>query len=344
MKILLRLPNWLGDGVMATPMLELLKEAFPQASLSIIAPAVVGALFEKDTRIQAFFIDDTKNSKSRLLATYQLAKKIGKHDIAITLTNNFYAALLLLWTQSPIRIGYAKNLRSLCLTHALKPLKKVHQVLAYCNLLTPIYGQSLDQISHNVPNLKLHFPTHKHYSDKIRIGINPGGAYGSAKRWLKEYFVETILYLIQKDYEVILFGNHNDAKDAAAMIEAVKKFPLPQEVFDHITDLTGKTTISTLITELARLDLFITNDSGPMHIASALQIPLIAIFGPTNAQETAPWKHQGALILNKNLKCAPCKKRICPLGHHNCMKLITPDEVITQIDQLLTRSPVCKST
>ncbi|PAF48702.1 lipopolysaccharide heptosyltransferase II [Helicobacter sp. 12S02232-10] len=339
MKILLRLPNWLGDAVMATPAFEMLKDKFPEASFSIIGTQAVCSLFEKDPRISSFFIDETKKSKCRILATYKFAKKIGKYDIAITFTNNIYSAMLLFWTKTPLKIGYAKNFRSFFLSHPIKFQSGIHQVLSYCNLLMPLLNQTQSQIAHNAPSLKLIASKNKYFSQtKVKIGINPGAAFGSAKRWLKEYFAETILSLIQKDYEIVLFGNQSDINATKDIIEIVKKLSTHQETIKNIIDLTGQTTISSLIDNIATLDLFITNDSGPMHIATALQIPLIAIFGPTNDQETSPWKHQNAIILNKKLKCAPCKKRTCPLKHQNCMKLITPDEVIAQANKLLNRN------
>ncbi|PAF42485.1 lipopolysaccharide heptosyltransferase II [Helicobacter sp. 11S02596-1] len=349
MKILLRLPNWLGDAVMATPALELLKNHYPKASLSIVGTQAVCGLFERDPCVQAVFVDETKKSKSRLLATYQLAKQIGKHDIAITFTNNIFSALLLFWTKTPLRIGYAKNLRSPFLSHPLAFHSGYHQVLTYAHLLSPLFSGAykqnqdkmfLDATSLDVPALKL-IASKKPYASekKTKIGINPGAAFGSAKRWLKEYFAETILSLIQKDYEVVLFGNQSDEEMMNEIITIVKKLATQQKILENITDLTGKTTITSLIDTIATLDLFITNDSGPMHIATALQIPLIAIFGPTNDKETSPWRHKNAVILNRSLPCAPCKKRTCPLDHHNCMKLITPDEVIAATNKLLARKP-----
>ncbi|PAF41329.1 lipopolysaccharide heptosyltransferase II [Helicobacter sp. 11S03491-1] len=338
MKILLRLPNWIGDAVMATPTLELLKQKFPQASFTIIGTPAVCELFSRDKCITSAFIDQTKKNKNRILATYQFAKMIGKHDIGITFTNNIFSALLLFWSQTPIRIGYSKNLRSLFLTCKLIPLKQIHQVLLYACLLEPVLKLGKSEIIKQTPKLHLIASNNHYHKIKTKIGINPGGAFGSAKRWLKEYFAETILYFIQKDYEIVLFGNQSDIDSAKDIITTIEKLSLNKQLLQNITNLTGLTTIPTLIDTISKLDLFITNDSGPMHIATALQIPLIAIFGPTNDQETSPWCHSQAVILNKKLACSPCKKRVCPLVHHNCMKLITPDEVIIEANKILKRN------
>ncbi|MDO7253920.1 lipopolysaccharide heptosyltransferase II [Helicobacter cappadocius] len=336
MKILLRLPNWLGDAIMATAAIEVLKEHFPQASFTIVGTPITCAIFDRDKSITTRFIDESKKSKNRLFGTYNLAKKIGKHDISITFTNNIFSALLLFWTKTPIRIGYAKNLRSFLLTDAPKIRKNTHQVLLYSLLLKNLFKQSEEEIIAQTPKLKL-IAQDRHNDNNIRIGLSPGAAFGSAKRWLKEYFAETAFYFISKGYEVILFGDKNDIEPAKEITSIIKKFSADEDIFKNLSDFSGKTTINSLIDNIYNLDLFIANDSGPMHMASALGTPLIAIFGPTDERGSYPWKHPNSVILNKKIACAPCKKRDCPLKHHNCMKLITPDEVITQANHILSK-------
>lgn len=332
MKILLRLPNWIGDAVMATPTLELLKVKFPNAAFSIVAPSAVCELFSQDRRIIAHYIDTTKQSRSRFFATYKLAKKVGTHDIAITFTNNLFSALLLFWSKTPVRIGYAKNLRSFLLSYAVKPKKFHHQVLSYIHLLS-----SLIKIPKDIPSLSLIAKTLPKNLYKTRIGISPGAAYGSAKMWLKEYFAEVILYFLQKDYEVILFGGKAELKIISEIVANVEKLAINKDILGNMINFGGQTSISDLVNETSSLDLFITNDSGPLHIASALQVPLVAIFGPT-PKETLPWKHPKSVVLNKNVNCAPCKYRVCPFEHHICMRLITPSEVIIEAEKFLKRT------
>jgi len=177
LKILLRFPNWLGDGVMATPSLELLKTHFPNATFSIVASRVVCELFKYDRTIKCCIVDETKKSINRLFATYKLAKQLGKHDIAITFTNHLYSALLLFFTKSTIRIGYERFFRNLFLTNSIKQAPHIHQVLRYANLLYSIIGKA------NVGDLRLYLPatrkdSSKKQSYKAYIGLNPGGAYG----------------------------------------------------------------------------------------------------------------------------------------------------------------------
>lgn len=158
--------------------------------------------------------------------------------------------------------------------------------------------------------------------DTLKIGINPGAAYGSAKRWEEKYFIEIILYFLSQNCAVFIFGN-----DSLNLPPHIAQNPL-------LRNLINKTTISELVDYIALMDIFISNDSGPMHIAAAFRVPLIALFGATDSHQTAPWV-DNAVILDKHLPCAPCKKRECPLKHHNCMKLITPDEVIECVNARL---------
>jgi len=159
-----------------------------------------------------------------------------------------------------------------------------------------------------------------------KIGINPGAAYGNAKMWTKEGFAEVIAHL-SKENKIIIFG----AKCENFYTEADEgKFNFP-----NIVNLSGRTNVQELVSEISDLDLFITGDSGPMHIAAAFQIPTISIFGPTKFQETSQWKNKFSKIIKKDLECQPCMKRTCPLKHHNCMKLIKPEEVLNEYQSLL---------
>lgn len=373
--ILLRLPNWLGDSVMVSSAFEWLKLSFPLADFSIVGTKASCGIYERDSRIKHIFIDESKKAKSRILATKDLAKAIGKHDLAITFSNTFFSALLLYLTKSPVRIGYAKNARGFLLTHALKLQKhdlqgkKYHQVLLYLSLIAPLV-QVREQVAHTLtstltrtlPNNAPKEPiSHKilmpneiletlstkpltlisHSIDiapspnKPIIGINPGAAFGSAKRWEQSHFVSVIEYFLDKEYKVYLFGSSVESNANTDIANALKN----HKNLQYFHNLTDKTNLSELIDYINAVNVFITNDSGPMHIATALKTPIVAIFGPTDINETAPYTpshtEQSIALLHANLPCSPCKKRECPLKHHNCMKLISPQEVITSTLRVL---------
>jgi heptosyltransferase-2 len=154
------------------------------------------------------------------------------------------------------------------------------------------------------------------------LGINPGASYGSAKRWYPEKFA-AVAYDLSSNYDIVILGGKEETEIALD----IQKYLVKKDI-TNFQNLAGKTNIGELILQIANLDLFIIGDSGPMHIAAAYQIPTVSIFGPTNDIETSQWTNEKNIIVKKNLKCQPCMKRVCPLKHHQCMKLIDSGEVL----------------
>ncbi len=337
-KILLRMPNWLGDSVMVSASFELLKTYFPNAIFTLVGNEIACDIYRRDSRVKRIVVDITKKQKNRFYATMELAKNIGRHDISITFSNGFFSALLLYFTKTPIRIGYGKNFTSLLLTKKIHFINNIHQVLKYINLVNHLCNRDLITTS-NTTNaisspLNLIAKPIKHFSKNAKyryIGISPGAAYGSAKRWEEQYFIEIIMYFLEHNYRVFLFGSANEE-----VLNEIDEILMSYKNSCNIKNLIGKTSITELCDYIAMMDLLITNDSGAMHIAAALNVPIVAMFGPTDSSDTSPWS-ANAVLLNKHLPCAPCKKRECPLIHHNCMKLITPNEVIESVCGILDR-------
>ena len=160
------------------------------------------------------------------------------------------------------------------------------------------------------------------------LGINPGASYGSAKRWYPQEFAKVASELSDQ-YDIVIFGGPSEA-DIAGDIEK----SLIEKGVDNYQNLASNTTIPELIRHISRLDLFITGDSGPMHVAAAFEVPTVAIFGPTKDDETSQWMNEKSSILKKNIDCQPCMKRTCPLGHHDCMNLIKAADVLQSIKSL----------
>lgn len=311
MKILVRLPNWLGDAVMATPTLESLKASYPTAFFTLVGTPVALSLFESDGRVERLVVDESKKAVSRLLWLYRKAKELGSFDMAITLQNSLLSALLLFFTASKVRIGYAREFRSLFLTHAPKENKKIHQVLRYLELVKPFCATVTE---------KLHISSNA-VPKNICI-INPGAAYGEAKRWDARRFGE-VAATLSKEYDIAVVGAPNEADIGTQVEDTLKAHGVT-----NYQNLVGKTTMRELIDLIASAKLFITNDSGPMHIAAAFGVPTVAIFGSTDENETAAWGNPHYAVVKKDMKCRPCKKRSCPLKHHDCMKLIEAAEVL----------------
>lgn len=322
MNILIRLPNWMGDAIMATPFIEQIKAHYPKARFTLVGSEVACALFENDPAIQNLYVDKSKKKLFRWVYLYRLAKRVGSHQHAFTLQNSLLSALFLKWTGSINRIGFQGEMRNVLLTHAYPKQKNMHQVQRYCYIAETYLMKKQPRLP-----LKLLFTSHAY--NRPSIGINPGAAYGDAKRWYPERFADVAKELAS-DYDIVLFGGSNEV----AITEEIQT-RLQELGIHNVENLAGKTDIPTLKNRIAGLKLFITNDSGPMHIAAAAQVPTVAIFGPTDHLETCQWANNQSRIVRKALACSPCKKRSCPLKHHECMKLVTAEDVLKAAKEIL---------
>lgn len=378
--ILIKLPNWLGDAMMLTPTIACLMRIFPNIKIILIGNALSASVFSINDSIVKIFIDDTKRAKGiigRIRSTMTLAKNVNSYleaqnimlECAITTQNNFFSAFLLAKIASKKRIGYGdKNIfgvRKFFLTHIVKyksgrPPTCTHQVLSYINLLLPILPYNFfkdytlntqanhyNKLASRVQNilyqeakeLQLYIPISTQKGQKNIIAISTGASYGDSKMWLISHFVEVIVDFVQKSYIVRIYGTQGEAK-RNNQIEQEARNVLPQNHHDKIENLSGKTSIQELANSLNECKLYIGNDSGTTHIARALKIPSIILFGPMPFEWCSPWSQlqtikkdthyitDNAVAIQKELDCVPCKQKTCPLKHHNCMKFITSNEVL----------------
>ena len=322
-RVLIELPTWLGDTVMATAAIENLLsylEKENQKHQNHKKPHIV--LLGSEIALAALK-HHPNISKALVLEKsyyhiYRLIRGLGVFDLAFSFRSSFRATFLLLCARTKLRFQFKK-----------KHYKNtIHQVIKYHDFI----DRSLNT-STNVCNLKLYSAPIQHKKNravkhkKPILGINPGATYGSAKRWYPTHFFDVALALSTR-YDIKIFGSKNESSIAG---EIQKKLLLAGV---YAENLAGKTDIDTLIYHVKNLDLFITTDSGPMHIASVFSVPTVAIFGPTNTKETAPWRNKNSIIVKKELACQPCMKRHCPLGHHNCMRHLTPRQVLAAVKQL----------
>ncbi len=319
MTLLIILPNWLGDAVMATPAIESLCAVYPEVQLTLVGSYVAIEALKHHPNCVRFYVDTTKKGGSRLVNTYRFAQLLGRHDRAITFRNQLHSSLLLFWSGTPLTLGRKSWHSSLLLTHPIAPKHPLHLVEQYATI-----AQALDKYPLSLGKLTLFTPPHSY--ERPTLGINPGATYGSAKRWYPEKFADVARALSDR-YAIVLFGGPNEVAMANAIEEALGEI--------YVTNLAGKTSIEQVCAMIGGLDLFITNDSGPMHVAGAYQVPTVAIFGSTNSTETSQWGNPKSIIVRHELACSPCMKRECPLKHHECMKGITALEVIEAVEKLL---------
>lgn len=322
MKILIVLPNWLGDAVMATPAIELLSVYYPQAEFTFVGSFASIEALKYHPKCKKAVIDETKKASNRFLATYKLAKSLGKFDIAITFRNQLHSSLLLRFTQSFLTIAKKSWHSMFLLSHTPTIKEGKHLCMQYAELAMV----NVDSSNRSVPPLALYIEPKKF--DKPTLGINAGATYGSAKRWYPERFADVAKEYSDR-YDIIIFGGPNEVE----MAKEIESYLLASNVTNY-TNLAGKTTIKELCENIGGCSLFITNDSGPMHIAAAYSVPTVSIFGPTKHIETSQWMNQKSKIVRHDIECAPCMKRECPLGHHECMKSIEAQEVIEAVKEL----------
>ncbi|MDA7818365.1 lipopolysaccharide heptosyltransferase II [Sulfurimonas sp.] len=322
MRILIILPNWLGDAVMATPAIELLSKYHPNAKFTFVGSFVSIEAIKHHPLCERAIVDDTKNSSNRLLATYKLAKELGEFDLCVSFRNQIYSSLLLKFTNSLVCIAKKSWHSMFLLSHTPKITSDKHLSKQYAELAMT----SVDSWDRSTSNLKLYIEPK--VQEKPTLGINAGATYGSAKRWYPERFAEVASEFSDR-FNIIIFGGPNEVEMANEIEENLKN----SNVTNYV-NLAGKTTIEELCSNIGSCSLFITNDSGPMHVAAAYQVPSVAIFGPTKHKETCQWMNEKSKLVRHDMDCAPCMKRECPFKHHDCMKSISALEVIQAVKEL----------
>ena len=310
MKLLIELPTWMGDTVMVTPAIENLVNFFNSPEIVLIGSFISVETLKNHPNVHKTIILDKK-----ITSLVKVINNLGKFDAFFTFRSSFRAKFLKFIVSANNKYQFNKN-----------KYTNRHQVEKYNDFVN-------DSLNIDFPagQLRIHTKHSKKNKSKKILGINPGSAYGTARRWYPEEFAKVATALSSK-YDILIFGGTGE-KDIAADIE---KFLIAKGITNY-KNLAGNT-IQELINRISILDLFITGDSGPMHLAASFQIPTVAIFGPTNDNETSQWMNDNSVVVKKNLDCQPCMKRTCPLKHHNCMKLIKAQEVIDSIPLIFSAS------
>jgi heptosyltransferase-2 len=306
MKLLIELPTWLGDCVMATPAIENIVNFNNDVEITFIGSFIAIEALKNHPKVVKTVVLD---KKYRVL--YKIARNLGEFDYFFSFRSSLRTKFLKFLISAKNKYQFDKN-----------KYQHRHQVEKYNDFIN-------DSLDINFPAGKLLLSTISSQSSTQKtVGINPGASYGSAKRWYPEEFAKVASELSDR-YDIVIFGGPGEV-DIALDIE---KLLIKKDVKNY-KNLAGKTTIPELINHISNLDLFITGDSGPMHVAATFEVPTVAIFGPTKDDETSQWMNEKSLIVKKNLDCQPCMKRTCPLGHHDCMNLIKAVDVLDSVKSL----------
>jgi heptosyltransferase-2 len=287
--------------------------------------------------INQILVYDTIGRHSDLMGKFRLAKDLRRYDfdLALLLQNAFEAALLAFLGGIPIRLGYNTDARSMLLTHPVHrfpSLKRLHQTAYYLEILNGANLMAGDAdmeifISEAEKHQAAQLVRNRGFSESTRmIGINPGAAFGTAKRWFTDRFAKLCNRLKSiPDVRFLIFGGPGE--------EALGEH-IAGAVGDACINVCGKTSLREAISLVAQCCLFVTNDSGLMHVAAALDIPQIAIFGSTDHTTTSP-RSPLSHILRMPVACSPCMKPDCPIDHR-CMDAVTVDHVLNLALKLLS--------
>jgi heptosyltransferase II len=345
-KILVRATNWVGDAIMALPALRAVRAKFADGHIAIVARPYVADIYRGQGVCDELIAYDPRGAEKGFRGRERLAGllRTKKFDAALLLQNAFDAAWLAWRAGIPERIGYARDGRGILLTKSI-PVPKTgeipaHEQFYYLELVRRagwaerIEGEKEISLSialeaEEAAEQRLNAAgarSQRNGAGVVRVAIGAGASYGSAKCWLPERFAEVANWLMaESDAEIILFGTAGETAVSNAITARMKQKPI---------DLTGKTTIAELPALLSRCQLFIGNDSGAMHVASAVGLPVVAIFGPTDPFGTAPVTPKCTIVQEKPY-CSPCFLRRCPTDHR-CMTRISADSVTAAAHGWLT--------
>lgn len=328
MKILVRATNWIGDAIMSLPALRALHSRFPDAEITVLARPWVAALYDGECSIHRV----VPLEGGRWRTPRQLRRE--RFDLAVLFPNSLESAAQVFLTGARRRVGYARDGRSLLLTTAVRIPKPgeipAHERYYWLEMLrragmietlpevTEILFDGIDEARERGQQL-----FRERGIDRPVVGVSPGAAFGTAKRWLPERFAESAALLGQRlGGSVAVFGSHAERE----LCEQIA-------VVSGGENLAGETSLRQFIDMTAACLLFLTNDSGAMHIAAALAVPSVTVFGPTDETGTSP-SGRHARIVREPVDCAPCKLRECPIDHR-CMTRVSVERVVAEAERLI---------
>ncbi len=337
--IWIRGTDWIGDAVMSVPALREVRRLHPRSPIILIVRSWVSGLYQGQNLAQRIVVLPDDEGALAGLARLRQEMRTARHTILFK--NAFSAALAAWWAGVPERVGYATDARRYLLTRLAVPRiqeRGLHQVFYYLDLLYQTGVSTIDYISSNFEvEIRLEasreglaearelLAEHRIRPDRPLVVINPGAFFGSAKRWFADRYAQVADLVIENlGAEVVIIGSASERRIADEIAHLMKARP-------HI--LSGRPSLPGLMGLLTESDLLLTNDSGPMHLAAALDVPQIALFGSTDEQATGPLG-RNSLVVHRHVECSPCLLRECPLDLR-CFRAIQVEEVFAAAKTIL---------
>lgn len=339
-RILVRGVNWVGDAVMTTPAIARIRKTFPHAKIVLLVKPLVAGVFEGNPHINEILLYEQDGRHKGVLGLLRLTQELrdARFDLAILLQNAIEAALIAVLARIPYRIGYNTQGRGFLLTDVVvrdRSTETLHHVDYHQALLSAV-GWVQEE---GAPTLYLSDGAEERAgvllegegvrSEEAIVALNPGATYGSAKRWPADRYAALADRLVENfGMKILLTGVQADGP-VARIVRSSTRYP------ERVIDLTGRTDIQLLGAVLRRCAVFVTNDTGAMHVGAAVGVPVVAIFGPTDPKTTSPVGPH--VLLRHPVPCSPCLLRECPIDHR-CMTGISVDEVCAEVEDRYSRS------
>lgn len=338
-KILVREVNWVGDAVLTLPALDALDRRFPRAEIVVLGRPWVAGLFGGQRSVDRILTYDAAGAHRGLSGRWRLARQLAaeRFDLGVLLPNSVDAALLTWLAGVPRRVGYPTQGRQPLLTHPVRRQPgagEAHQVFRYLDLVRALGGSGTAQPHLQVTADALREADRllaEHGGDEATrwIAVNPGSIYGGAKRWPAERFAAAADRLAGRwDARILLIGSAREASVLAAVAS---------HMWVPAVALGGRTDVAVLPALLRRARLLLTNDTGAMHVAAAVGTPVVAVFGPTDAEATGPVETRSRCVRTP-VPCSPCLLRECPIDHR-CMIGVTVEQVVEAAESFVTDAP-----
>jgi len=338
--ILVIAPNWIGDAVSTQPLLANLKVLYPNSKIDILASHWVAPIYRACSEVHEVIEAKFEHKKLQWNIRKQLAKEIEakNYQACFVLPNSFKSALIPWLANIPFRIGYRGEMRFGLINSALDNPSKVNRppmVEHYLALSELLKDDGSPPFAKLVPRLNVSTSATQSVENKLQNAnisddfiyvMCPGAEYGPTKRWPTEHFAALAQKLIAENpsIQIVILGSKSDHVLAQEITSQVKQT-------DKIHNWCGNTSLDEAIALIGMSKAVISNDSGLMHIAAALETPQVAIFGSSDPAHTPPLSNK-AKVIWLNMPCSPCHKRICPLGHLRCLKDILPEQVLATLN------------
>jgi heptosyltransferase-2 len=329
-RIVIRTANWIGDAVMTLPAMMAIRETYPDAHIAVVANPLVARLLENHPGCDEIIVYNKRGEHAGVFGMLRFAYTLRrrKFDCAILFQYAIEAGVMAFLAGIPRRLGFTTDGRRFLLTHPVpfsSTEKTIHQTDAFLRIVNHYDITAAAKVQTLALLEEERLWAKEQLPEGPVVVINPGAAYGSAKRWYPERFAAVADFLAKEHgMTAVLIGGPAEVevgKDIAAVMQSTA------------LNFVGKTSVRQMMSLIDAASLMVTNDSGPMHVAAAFNVPIVAIFGPTNHTTTSPFT-ENYRIVRHDVDCAPCMLRECPTDHRG-MDRVTVDDVIEAVESFL---------